>query len=171
MELRNQFKPRTDDLLLFEIDGFVVVASDSGANLCGRIAQLSEAIGVEGLFGAGGTLGAVQALVATAQAGVAESAVASAVAGQLVEHVADSSGLLIDVHLPRIAEVLARKPGSCEDGRQRAHFERRSGMIGGDLVGGIGPLRIAGDGDCGNGEGYNPAIFCTIHDERLSRIF
>ena len=38
---------------------------------------------------------------------MAESPIAAAVAGKLVEHVSDLDRLLINMHLPGIAEVLA----------------------------------------------------------------
>ena len=48
-------------------------------------------------------------LIATAQAGVAEGAIAAAVAGKLVEHAADLDRLLVGVDLPRITEVRPRQ--------------------------------------------------------------
>ena len=54
--------------LLFQVDGLVVVAGDASANVGYAFACFCLAVGVEGLFGAGGALGAVQALIAAAQA-------------------------------------------------------------------------------------------------------
>ena len=113
------------------------MADDGVANLGHGLAQLELPGGEEGLFGAGRALGTVQPLVATAQAGVAQRAVAAAVAGKLVEHVAHPGRLLVDVHLPGIAEVLAgqlapqtesaavRSPSTGLRGGRQAH--RRQG--------------------------------------------
>ena len=46
----------------------------------------------------------MQPFEATAQAGMAEGAVAAAIAGQLVDDAADLRDLLIDVQLPRIGK-------------------------------------------------------------------
>src|SRR5580704_10146085 len=94
-------------LLLFEIDLLVRVLSDAGADLGRRLSGLGHCVSVESLLRAGGALRPVVALEATAQAGVSQGAVAAAVAGKLVEHIPDLRGLLIDVHLPGIAEVFA----------------------------------------------------------------
>lgn len=69
----------------------------------------------------------MQPLVTTAQAGVPKSAVATAVAWKLVEHVADLRRLLIDVHLPGIAEVFARQLRSRQKWRQRGDLEGAAG--------------------------------------------
>jgi hypothetical protein len=66
-----QLRRRRPGLLLLQVDGFVVVAGDAGANLSGRFPELRLLVGVEAFLGAGGALGAVQPLKATAQAGVA----------------------------------------------------------------------------------------------------
>jgi len=68
------------------------VACDAGANLRGRPASLGLVVGVEAFLGAGGALGGVRRLVATVQAGVAQGAVAAAVAGQLINNAGDQRG-------------------------------------------------------------------------------
>src|ERR1035438_1095298 len=70
-------------LLLFQINRLVVVPGDPCANRGRCLALLCQAIGVERFLGAGGAFRPVQPLIATAQAGVAKSAVATAVAGKL----------------------------------------------------------------------------------------
>ena len=142
------------------------MVGDGGANLDGGLAEFELRVGEEGLLGAGGALGAVQALVATAQAGVAESAVAAAVARELVEDVSDLDGLLIDVDLPGIAEVLAGELGAREDGGQGADLEGRGGVIGGNVVGGVGPLRVACRGDAKDNQTQDPtAVEELLHGE------
>jgi hypothetical protein len=155
-------------LLLLEIDVLVDVLGDTGADLGGSLAGLGHGVSIEGLLRAGGALGAVQTLITTAQAGVAESAVATAVAGELVNHVTYFGGLLIDVHLPGIAEVFTSKPGSGEDRRQRADLERSGGMIGRDLVCRVGPLRVADGGDGEDGETEDKAAIGQDHFRMLS---
>jgi hypothetical protein len=98
------YEPGTASLL-FEVDRFVLVAGDAGADLGGRFAQPGLLVGVEALLGAGGAFSAVERLKATAQAGVAQRAIAAAVAGQLVGHAADFGNVLVDMHLPGITEV------------------------------------------------------------------
>ena len=94
---------------------------------------------------------------------MAQGAVATAVAGKLVEHVADLDRLLVDVNLPGVAEVLAGQLRAGEDRRQGAHFERGGGVIGGNIVGRVGPLRIAGRGDGKDGQ--------TRTQRRLIKLF
>ncbi len=118
-------------------------------------------VGEEGLLGAGGALGAVQPLIATAQAGVAQGAVAAAVAGKLVEHVAHLGRLLVDVHLPGIAEVLAGQLRARQDRRQCAHLERGGGVVGRHIVGRVRPLRIAGCCDGEDSQTENPAALAS----------
>ena len=144
--------------MLLEIDGFVVVPGDAGANLRGRLTLLCQAVGVERFLGTRGALGAVQTLVATAQAGVAKSPIAAAVAGKLVEDVADFARLLIDVHLPGITEILAGQLGAGEDGRQSAYLQGCGRVIGGNFVCRIGPLGIAGEGDSKDGKKQAPTL-------------
>ena len=93
--------------MLLECDAFVVAVGDAGADFGGGLALPGHAISVDAFFGAGGALGAVQALKAAAQAGVAEGAIAAAVAGQLIKDVPDFCGLLVDMNLPGILEVRA----------------------------------------------------------------
>src|SRR3569833_126361 len=96
-----------DLLLLFEGDLLVGVLGDAGADLGWGFAGLGHCIGVEGFLRACGALGTVVALVAATQAGVAAGAISPAVAGKLVDDVPDLGGLLVDVHLPGVLEVLA----------------------------------------------------------------
>jgi hypothetical protein len=94
-------------LLLFEVDLLVRVLRNSSADLGGSLAGLGHGVGVERLLRACGALGAVVALVAAAQARVAKRPVAAAIARKLVYNAADLCGLLVDVHLPGVLEVLA----------------------------------------------------------------
>jgi len=91
-------------LLLFEIDGFEGVFFDGVADLGRSLSESSLLVGEDCFLGAGGALGAVQALKTAAQAGVSQGAVAPAIAGELIEHISDMGGLLIDVELPGILE-------------------------------------------------------------------
>ena len=105
-------------LLLVEVDGLVFVAGDGFADLGWVFAEFGLLVGEEALLGASGALGAVQAFKAAAQAGVAEGAVAAAVAGELVGDAGDFSYVLIDVDLPGVAEVVSGKFGAGQEGRQ-----------------------------------------------------
>jgi hypothetical protein len=97
----------TAELLLLEVDALVIVAGDARADLSGSLALFGQPVGVEAFLGARGALGAMQAFITTAQAGMAERAVTAAVAGKLVEDFSDPGRLLVDVNLPRILEVRA----------------------------------------------------------------
>ena len=145
------------DLLLLEVDALEGMVFDGVADLCWGLAEPGLLIGVEGFLGAGGALGAVVALKAATQAGVSEGAIATAITGELVEHAADFGGLLVDVHLPWVAETLAGEPGAAEDGRQGADLERSGSVISRDLVGRVGPLGVAGSGEKDGGKGQDPA--------------
>lgn len=158
-------------LLLFEVDLLVGVLHDAGANLRGSFACLGHCIGVKRLLRAGGALRAVVALVATAQAGVAQGAVAAAVARELVENVADLRGLLIDVRLPWVAEVLAVELGARQDGWQGADLERRGGMVSRHFLRGVSPLGVAGNGDSEDGETQDQAAVRNFHAAVFSRSF
>jgi hypothetical protein len=114
------------------------------AYLRGRLAEFCLLVCEQAFFGAGGALGAMQALETTAQAGVAQGAVAAAVAGKLIDNAADFGHLLIDVLLPVVLEVVPGQLVSGKDGRQGADFEWRGRVIRGNIVSGIGKLRIAG---------------------------
>ena len=70
--------------------------------------------------------------------------------------------LLVDVLLPGIDEVFAGELGALEDGRQLGYLERSGDMIGGNVVGWVGPLRIAGRGEDKDGEAHGPAAFDRI---------
>jgi len=131
-------------LFLFEIDGFVFVSRDAGANLRGGPSLLRLLVGVEAFLSAGGALGGVRGFIATVQAGVAQGAIAAAIAWELVDDARDLGRELIGVHLPRVAEVRSRQLGAVENRRQGVDIERGGGVIGGNVVGGVGPLRVAG---------------------------
>ena len=147
------------------------MAGDAGANLCRGLAELGLRIGIERFLSAGGALGAVRILIATAQAGMAQGAVATAVSGKLVEDVADLDRLLVDMDLPGILEVLSSELAACQDGRQGAYFERGGGVIGGNIVCWIGPLRIAGRSDGKDGQTQEPATLDQVfHGKTLQLI-
>ena len=122
-------------LLLFEVDALVLMAGDACTDFSGGLTGLGQAIGVEGFLSAGGALGSMQALVAATETGVAQGAIATAVAGQLIDDIANFDCLLVDVDLPGIAEVLSGELGAGEDGRQGADFERRGRVVSRNLVG------------------------------------
>ena len=134
-------------LLLVEVDALVLMAGDGRANLGRGLAQLSSAGRRKSPLWRRWSTRCRAPLVATAQAGVAQGAVATAVAGKLIDHAADLGCQLVDVDLPGIAEVFSCQLGAGENRRQGADLERRRGMIGGNIVGRVGPLRIAGRGD------------------------
>ena len=161
-------------LLIFEDDGFVFVACDGGTDLGRGLAELGLLGGEEAFLGAGGALGAVEGLKATAETGVAECAVAAAVAGELVDDVADFSSLLVDVDLPGVAEVFAGELGAGEDGRKFRDLEWGGGMVGRDVVCGVGPLSVADGSGGGEQNGGEPAesradlhgfLLCSIVDK------
>jgi len=138
-------------LLLVEVDGFVLVARDAGANLRGRPSCLSFEIGVEAFGCADGALGAVDRLIATVQAGVAQGTIAAAIARQLVNDAGDLGRELIGPHLPVVTEVGAGQLLARKDRWDRVNIERRRGVIGGNVVGRVGPLRITGRSEGENG--------------------
>ena len=111
-------------LLLVEINRFVLVAGDAGANLRGGPSGLGFVVGVEAFLGAGGALGAVGVFIATVQAGVSERAIATAVARKLID---DTTGLgrqLVHPHLPVIAEIRPGQLSPVENGRHGLDIER-----------------------------------------------
>jgi len=149
-------------LLLFEVDAFVVVARDAYADLGGSLAGLGEPVRVESFFGACGALGAMQALITASQTCMAQRAITTAVTGELVERIADVGGLLVDMHLPRVAEIVACKLRPGENRRKSADLQWRSGMVGGDFVGGVGPLRVTCGGESENRKRQDPAVFHDV---------
>ena len=127
------------------------MAGDGGADLGGRFAQLGLLVCEETFLGAGGALGAVLALKTAAQAGMAQGAVATAVAGELIGDTADFGYLIVNVPLPVVGKAC-----SGNEGRQGAYFERRGRMIRGNVLAGIGPLGIAGSGKNADAKGEEP---------------
>ena len=134
-------------LLVFQVDGLVFVAVDGLADLGRRLAELGLLVSEQPFFGAGGALSAVQSLETTAQTRMTQGTVASAIAGELIRHVADFRHILIDVNLPRVPEVLASELVVGKDRRQGTDFERRGGMVRRNIVSGIRVLGITGDGE------------------------
>ena len=101
------------------------MAGDTGANLRGGPSGLGFVVGVEAFLGAGGALGAVGGFIAAVQAGVAERAVAAAVARELID---DSAGLdrqLVRTYLPVVAEARSGQLRAVENGRQSMNIEWR----------------------------------------------
>lgn len=139
-------------LLLLEIDLFVGVLCDAGTDLCGRLSGLGHGVGVEGFLRAGGALRTVQTLVATAQAGMSQGPVASAIAGELIEHVTDFPGLLVDVDLPGVAEILTGQFRARQHGGKRGDLERSRRVVRRHIVGGVRKLCIADGGYREDGE-------------------
>ena len=105
-----------------EINTLELVPVDCFANLGRGLSEFGLLIGEEPLFGAGRALGAVEPFKAAAEAGMAESAIAVAIARQLVEDVSDLRGLLVDMDLPGEAEVVSGEAGSGENRRQGAYM-------------------------------------------------
>jgi hypothetical protein len=134
------------ELLPVEVNRLVLAPRNGSSNLRRRFAQLGLLVSKQALFGAGGALGAVQAFKAAPQAGMTQSAVTAAVAGQLVENVAHLGCILVDVHLPGIAEVISSQFGAGKNWRQRRNLQRCGGMIGRNILGRIRPLGIAHSG-------------------------
>src|SRR5580704_2738829 len=95
---------------------------------------------------------------------MAEGPVAAAVAGQLENNVADLRHLLVNVDLPREAEVFTAQLRTAHDRRQRGKFKGSRRMISRDIVGGVRPLGIAGHGDCCNHQAQDPpALYGVLH--------
>src|SRR5208283_1506075 len=147
----------SDNLLLVEIDAFVLMARNAGADLRGSPSLLCFLIGVKAFLGAGGTLSTVCSLVAAAQAGVAQGAVAAAIARQLVDHVTNLGRQQIGMHLPGVAEVLACQLRAVENRRQGVDVKRRRGVIGGNVVSRVRPLCITGRCERENSQAQRPA--------------
>ena len=93
---------------------------------------------------------------------MAQGAVAAAIARQLVNHAADLGRQLIGMHLPVVTEVGGRSAARRENRRQGVNVERRRGVIGGNVVGRVGPLRITGrsEGENGQSQAQRVAIGC-----------
>jgi len=102
-------------LLRFQRDLFVLVALDSGSDLHGGLAQSGLLVSEESFFSAGGAFGAVESFKAASQAGVAQSAVATAITGELVEHARYLRRLLIGMHLPWVPEIVAAKLSATQE--------------------------------------------------------
>jgi len=98
---------------------------DTGANLRGRPSCLGFVVGVKTFLGTGRALRGVHVFIATVQAGVAERAIAAAVAGQLIDDAGNLRGQLVDANLPVVAEVRARQLRSVKNRRQCTYVERR----------------------------------------------
>ena len=138
---------------------------DRSTNLCWSLAKLSLLIGEQPLLGAGRAFCPVQALEATAQTCMAQSAVAAAIAGQLVQHARNLRGILVDVNLPRVAEVLPGKFGSAQNGRKGTDFQRSRGVVRRNIIGRIGPLCVADGSSARKYKGESPAPEIPIlHD-------
>ena len=144
------------------------MASDAGANLRGRPGGLGFVVGVKAFLGAGRALGAVQVFIATVQAGVAEGAIAAAVAGQLIDDAGNLRGQLVDANLPVVAEVRARQLGAVKNRRQCTDVERRRRMVGGNIFRGIRKLRIACSSEREDCQGPNPAAFEDVRHRGAS---
>ena len=93
------------ELLLFEVDGLIFVTGNGGADFGWCSAKFGLLVNEEAFFGASRAFGAMQALKAASQAGMAEGAIAAAVAGQLIGDAADFRHLLVNMYLPGITEA------------------------------------------------------------------
>ena len=82
---------------------------DCASNLDRGLSQLRLLIREKALLGAGGAFRAVQAFKTTAQARMPQGAVATAIARQLVQNPRDLGGVLVDMDLPWITEILSGK--------------------------------------------------------------
>jgi hypothetical protein len=151
-------------LLFFEIDGLVFVAANGFANLRRRLAEFGLLVGKDAFFCACGALGAVHPFEATAQAGVAQGAVATAIAGELVGHAADFGHILVDMLLPVVGEFVAGKQG-----RQGADLEGRRGVVGRNVVSGIGPLGVTSGGEREDAQSEEPAMLEEFFHKRSLR--
>jgi hypothetical protein len=146
------------------------VARDGFPNLCWSLAKLGLLVSKEALFGAGGTLSAVQALKTTAQAGMAQGAVAAAIAGKLIGHAGDFGHLLVDMDLPGIAEVFAGELVTGKNRRESRDFERRGRMIGRNFVGRICKLGVAACGEREDAECNEATVHGELFHGDLSRL-
>ena len=122
-----------------------VAALDACANLCRGLPLHGLLVGVGALFHAGGAGGSVGALEATVQAVVSQNTVAVAVAGFLMQHLGNFGGHLIYSHLVGVGEVLSGELAAAQNMRQ--WLAGWGGVVGGHVIGGVGPL-------CGRGHGY-----------------
>ena len=134
------------------------VAGDADANLRRGPTSFGLEVGVEAFGSADVALGGMRVFVAAVQAGVTQRAVAAAVARKLIDHAGNLRGQLIGAHLPVIAEAGAGELGTVQDGRNGMNVEWRLGVIGRNVVGGVGPLRVASGGKSENGESQDPAM-------------
>ena len=152
-------------LFLGEVDGFVFVAGDAGADLRGRPTGLGFVVSVEALCSADVALGGMRRLIATVQTGVAQGAVAAAIARQLINDAGDLDRELIGAHLPVVAEVGTLELSAMENGRNGMDIERRRWMVGGNIVSRVGPLRVARSSERENRQSPDPAALeKVLHD-------
>src|SRR6185437_12693599 len=103
---------------LGQLDFFVLMPLNSGANLLCRPSLLRHLVGVSSLLRAGRALSTMESRKTTAQAGVAKCAITSAIAGQLIEHDRNFRRLFVDFYLPGIAEIGSGKLLARKDRRQ-----------------------------------------------------
>ncbi len=129
---------------------------DGRANLRRGLAQLGLLVGEKSLLGADVALGRVRGLIATAQAGVAQGTVTAAIARQLINDATNLGSQLIGMQLPGVTEVFARQLRAVEYRRQCVDVERRRGVISGNVVRRVGPLRITGRGERENSQAPRP---------------
>jgi hypothetical protein len=73
-------------LLFFQIDRLILVALNCAPNLDRRLSELGLLICEKSFLGAGGAFRPMQPFKAAAEACVAKTTVATAIAGQLIQH-------------------------------------------------------------------------------------
>ena len=66
----------------------------------------------------------MQTFITAAETGVAQGAVAAAIARELVKYAADPAGLLVNVELPRVAKVFTGELSAGKDWGKGTDFKR-----------------------------------------------
>jgi len=102
-------------LLFFQIDRLILMALNCAPNLDRRLSELGLLICEKSFLGAGGAFRSVQAFKAATQACVPQSAVAAAIAWQLIQHAGDLRCLLVSVQLPVVTELLSHQLGPAQN--------------------------------------------------------
>src|ERR1700722_15052492 len=79
---------------------------------------------------------------------------------------------MIHAHLPVVLEVSSCQLCAVKNGRQCMDTKRRRWMVGGNVFGGIRPLRVAGGGEREDGQGPDPAGFEEVcHRDSSGRFY
>lgn len=135
--------------------------SDSGPDLRRCLAGLCHPIGVDTFLRASAALPAMRSGKAAQQTGVAQCAVAVAVAGQLVEHARDAPCQGVNANLPGLRQTGGLELLRAQDGREFFPRRWRGLVVGRYVIGGKRPLRGGAERQQGYGKseqkGSHPA--------------